>query len=137
MVAALLPGRGFWRRSSRRFGELAAAPAGDQHDAAWPLLAGIGGVATGGPLPAGPNGPAGPEEDGDEVRPGWRSRRSGYVRRLVTAASGQGTPPLVAALEAAELLESAHTTLVLPTSPHASAPPWRWRCASWPPPSTC
>src|SRR5262245_4022997 len=62
VVAALLPGRGFWRRSSRRFAELAATPAGNRHDAAWPLLADIGAVATGGPLPGGADG----EGDGAE-----------------------------------------------------------------------
>ena len=115
VVAALLPGRGFWRRSSRRFAELAATPAGDRNDAAWPLLSAIGGVATGGPVPAGSA-----ENDGDESASGLEIESLRLTSAaLVTAASGRGTPPLVAALEAAELLESAHTTLVLPTSPHA------------------
>jgi DNA-binding NarL/FixJ family response regulator len=115
VVAALLPGRGFWRRSSRRFAELAASPAGDRNAAAWPLLSAIGGVATGGPVPAGS-----PGDDGDESAAGLEIEALRLTSAaLVTAASGRGTPPLVAALEAAELLESAHTTLVLPTSPHA------------------
>ena len=121
VVAALLPGRGFWRRSSRRFAELAATPAGDRHDEAWPLLATIGGVATGGPLPRGSAESAGAaDDDGDDRAAGLEIEALRLTAAaLVTAASGHGTPPLVAALEAAELLESAHTTLVLPTSPHA------------------
>jgi DNA-binding NarL/FixJ family response regulator len=115
VVAALLPGRGFWRRSSRRFAELAATPNGDRHDAAWLLLAAIGGVATGGPVPA-----VSAADDGGESAAGLEIEALRLTSAaLVTAASGQGAPPLVAALEAAELLESAHTTLVLPTSPHA------------------
>ena len=119
VVAALLPGRGFWRRSSRRFAELAATAGGDQNGRGVAAAGRIGGVATGGSLPAGPSG--------RRFGRGRRRRQCGRAGdrgapadgRAVTAAPGQGTPPLVAALEAAELLESAHTTLVLPTSPHA------------------
>jgi DNA-binding NarL/FixJ family response regulator len=58
VVAALLPGRGFWHRSSIAYRELAAqarrsggSGAGSARNAAaWPLLAAIGSVATGGPL---------------------------------------------------------------------------------------
>ena len=78
----------------------------------------IGGVATGGPLPTGASGDG--DGDGGEGAAGLEIEALRLTSAaLVTAASGQGTPPLVAALEAAELLESAHTTLVLPTSPHA------------------
>ncbi|HET6775756.1 MAG TPA: hypothetical protein VFH36_20760, partial [Acidimicrobiales bacterium] len=58
VVAALLPGRGFWHRSSIAYRELEAQArrAGGSGDgsarnaAAWPLLAAIGSLATGGPL---------------------------------------------------------------------------------------
>jgi DNA-binding NarL/FixJ family response regulator len=59
VVAALLPGRGFWHRSSIAYRELAAqdrrvggpGEGSARNTAAWPLLATIGSVATGGPLP--------------------------------------------------------------------------------------
>jgi DNA-binding NarL/FixJ family response regulator len=59
VVAALLPGRGFWHRSSIAYRELAAQArrsggsgvGSARNAAAWPLLAAIGSVATGGPLP--------------------------------------------------------------------------------------
>jgi DNA-binding NarL/FixJ family response regulator len=116
VVAALLPGRGFWRRSSARFAELAASPAGDRNDAAWPLLAALGTVATGGPL-------AGAEAvviDDAAAASGLEVEALRLTcRALVTTGGEGGGRPLVPILEAAELLESAHATLVLPTSPHA------------------
>jgi DNA-binding NarL/FixJ family response regulator len=116
VVAALLPGRGFWRRSSARFAELAALPAGDRNDAAWPLLATIGAVATGGPLEPAAAG----DDDGEPGAAGLEVESLRLTcRALAGSASEGGGRPLVPILEAAELLESAHTRLVLPTSPHA------------------
>jgi DNA-binding NarL/FixJ family response regulator len=123
VVAALLPGRGFWRRSAARFGELAATPAGDRNDAAWALLSAIGTVATGGPLDGVAAAVASGDDDADaaaglEVE----SLRltCGALLVSVSASGSTGGRPLVPILEAAELLESAHTSLVLPTSPHAA-----------------
>jgi len=120
VVAALLPGRGFWRRSAARFGELAATPAGDRNDAAWPLLSTLGTVATGGPLDGVAAGPTA-EGDAAEAASGLEVEAlrltCGALLSSVTGSAGGW--PLVPILEAAELLESAHTSLVLPTSPHA------------------
>ena len=62
VVAALLPGRGLWRRSASAYAELAGTTAGtttagaaaaSAHpgDGAWSLLAALGTIATGGPVP--------------------------------------------------------------------------------------
>lgn len=130
VMAALLPARGFWRRSSAAFAELAEQDAGagrgapaqevpQRNTESWPLLASIGAVASGGPLPTvatddGGGGPAGDALAGLEAE-SLRLARDG----LVAAATPGTTQPLAPFLEAAELLESAHTALVLPTTPHA------------------
>jgi DNA-binding CsgD family transcriptional regulator len=118
VVAALLPGRGFWARSSRAYRELAAL--GDERRApAWAALSALGAVATGSP----------PEEaDAPAVTAGGMEQEAVRLTAEALAASAaagtddgtdDGTDPLAAILEAAELIESAHTELVLPTSPHA------------------
>jgi DNA-binding NarL/FixJ family response regulator len=117
VVAALLPGRGFWRRSAARFAELAASPAGDRNDAAWPLLSTIGAVATGGPLDG--EGPAATVADASAPGLEVEALRLTCGALVSSASASGGGRPLVPILEAAELLESAHTSLVLPTSPHA------------------
>jgi DNA-binding NarL/FixJ family response regulator len=121
VVAALLPGRGFWRRSATRFGELAATPAGDRNDAAWPLLSAIGTVATGGPLDGVAAAAATGDDDSGAAGLEVEALRltCGALLASVSASGSTGGRPLVPILEAAELLESAHTSLVLPTSPHA------------------
>jgi DNA-binding CsgD family transcriptional regulator len=173
VVAAILPGRGFWWRSSAAYTELdaqararrsagatgttgttgvntatdvttaaatgvtiAAGTTGERNAEAWPLLASIGAVATGGPLPdlgtasddatptarrrgggGGVSGGAGPDAP---VVPGLEIEALRLTRDGLTAsAAPDGGRPLATFLEAAELLESAHTTLVLPTTPHA------------------
>jgi DNA-binding NarL/FixJ family response regulator len=126
VVAALLPGRGFWRRSSSVYAELAAQARTrgqeggdpDRNGGAWPLLATIGAIATGGPLDRPQDG------DGSGIAttgvPGLEAEALRLVgEALATSAAPGDTQPLTAFLEAAELLESAHTTLVLPTTPHA------------------
>ena len=131
VAAALLPGRGFWRRSASAYREIAdltraRAESGDttggRNAAAWPLLAAIGELATGEPLPDDP--PTGSPTDEDVVGAGavpGLEVESLRLTRDALAASTQpdGGQPLPAFLEAAELLESAHTSLVLPTTPHA------------------
>jgi DNA-binding CsgD family transcriptional regulator len=119
VLAALLPGRGFWRRSSAAYRELADAGLVDRTSAAWPLLAEVGAIATGTPpagelAAAGPAGPPSGSSSGLEVE----SLRLACGALEATVA-GEGGGPLVGILEAAELLESAHTTLVWPTTPHA------------------
>ncbi|HKE73007.1 MAG TPA: helix-turn-helix transcriptional regulator [Acidimicrobiales bacterium] len=112
VVAALLPGRGFWARSSRAYLELAAL--GDERRApAWAALSAIGAVATGSPPEAAgaPAGPAGGMEQ--------EALRLTAEAVAASASDRDGADPLAAILEAAELIESAHTELVLPTSPHA------------------
>ncbi|MDD9371075.1 MAG: helix-turn-helix transcriptional regulator, partial [Acidimicrobiales bacterium] len=131
VAAALLPGRGFWRRSAAAYREIAdltraRAESGDttgrRNAAAWPLLAAIGELATGEPLPVEP--PAGTPTDEDVVGagavPGLEVESLRLTRDALAASTRpDGGQPLPAFLEAAELLESAHTTLVLPTTPHA------------------
>jgi DNA-binding NarL/FixJ family response regulator len=167
VVAALLPGRGFWRRSSAAYAELDGPSAarqspGDRSAPAWPLLSTIAAVATGGPIPdvstvrvdaatvggartstgtantivtpAGTGAESGAQTR-PETRPGTLTATPGRGvgvgapgleieslrlthSALLASVSGDGRP-LAAFLEAAELLESAHATLVLPTTPHA------------------
>lgn len=126
VVAALLPGRGFWRRSSSVYTELAAQARTrttegadpDRNGEAWPLLATIGAIAAGGPL-ARPHDGQGPGSAATGV-PGLEAEALRLVGEALATSTAPGdTQPLRAFLEAAELLESAHTTLVLPTTPHA------------------
>ncbi len=138
VVAALLPGRGFWRRSSAAYAELGSqvrtratvdGPR-ERNAGAWPLLASIGAITTGGPLPGSDEKPdddeassghAGPSTPGgDSAVPGLEIEALRLTRdALVASAGSDGSSPLPTFLEAAELLESAHTSLVLPTTPHA------------------
>jgi DNA-binding CsgD family transcriptional regulator len=140
VVAAVLPGRGLWRRAAAAYTELAArteaasatsAPASVDRTGAWPLLAALGSIATGGPLP---DAVATNDEDATPGVGGSSGRGAGAVAaplgleiealRLTCDALTASVDPdagdsLARVLEAAELLESAHSTLVLPTSPHA------------------
>ena len=125
VVAALLPARGFWRRSSRAYAELATGATGagaDRNATSWPLLATIGAVATG-QAPADGTGEAGahPGPDPDPDRAGGLEVEALRLTcgALVGSLRPDGARLLPDMLEAAELLESAHTSLVLPTSPHA------------------
>ena len=103
------------------------------------MLATIGSITTGGPLPgrgaddatgnndaggAGGSGmaSAGGTDDAGRGRavPGLEVESLRLTRDALAASAGSdGTRALATFLEAAELLESAHTTLVLPTTPHA------------------
>ncbi len=122
VVAALLPARGFWRRSSRAYAELATGATGegatDRNAASWPLLATIGAVATG-QVPD--EGKAGTGADPDADPAGGLEVEALRLTcgALVASLRRDGARLLPDMLEAAELLESAHTSLVLPTSPHA------------------
>ncbi|HEX6418619.1 MAG TPA: LuxR C-terminal-related transcriptional regulator [Acidimicrobiales bacterium] len=134
VVAALLPGRGFWRRSAEAYAEL-AGPAGATPDgersgrthAAWRLLADIGRIATGGPLAAPADATdgsrpadAGVSGDGGAGAPGLEVEALGLTRQALAASVGDGAATTIPSLlEAADLLESAHTTVLLPTTPHA------------------
>jgi len=132
VVAALLPGRGLWRRSASAYGELAGttaraagstAAAAHPGSAAWPLLAALGTVATGGPvpdLPARASSPGAGPVAADDPASGLEVEALRLTRdALVASVAPDGGGSLATVLEAAELLESAHSTLVLPTSPHA------------------
>jgi DNA-binding CsgD family transcriptional regulator len=132
VVAALLPGRGLWRRSASAYGELAGtaarasgstAAAAHPGGAAWPLLAALGTIATGGPvpdLPAGTRSPGRGTGHADDPASGLEVEALRLTRdALVGSVAPDGGGSLATVLEAAELLESAHSTLVLPTSPHA------------------
>jgi DNA-binding NarL/FixJ family response regulator len=132
VVAALLPGRGLWRRSASAYAELAgsaaqaeASPAAAAHagNAAWPLLAAIGTIATGGPVPDVPVRAASAAA-ATSATPDPASGLGVEALRLTRDALAASVAPdgggcLAIVLEAAELAESAHSTLVLPTSPHA------------------
>ena len=132
---------------------MAAKGGAGRNSGAWPLLASIGAVATGGPLAGqgaegaykdGANGTAGASgldgvadsgvgadvpggavagvdaARGDGVVPGLEIESLRLTREALAASAGSdGGHPLAMFLEAAELLESAHTSLVLPTTPHA------------------
>jgi DNA-binding NarL/FixJ family response regulator len=133
VVAALLPGRGLWRRSASAYGELAGAvahagttPAAAAHPghAAWPLLAALGTIATGGPVPDVPARAPSPNAAATTAAPDPASGLEIEALRLtrdalVASVAPDGAGCLAIVLEAAELAESAHSTLVLPTSPHA------------------
>lgn len=135
VVAGLLPGRGFWRRSAAAYGELAAA-GGPQADAA-ALLAALGTLVAGNPdalaaMAATATG-AGPTTTGGSLAAVVESARArlpvpaplelealaltteGLLATVGEGASGALSP----FLEAAELIESAQGRLVLPDTPHA------------------
>ena len=140
VAAALLPSRGFWRRSATAYRELAdlaraRASSGDTTDvrnaAAWPLLAAIGELATGATPGDETAGSSTGRDEPSIGGPGRGDAGSGAVTgleieslrltrdALVASTDPQSGHPLPAFLEAAELLESAHTSVVLPTTPHA------------------
>jgi len=133
VVGALLAGRGLWRRSAAAYDELSEPPPTDApHDpraAVWPLLSAWGRVVTGGPVPdVRTTPPVRDEVPGGAARtPGGAPLTSGLEAEalrlsrdaLVASTAPDGAGAVALALEASELLESAHTTLVLPTSPHA------------------
>jgi DNA-binding NarL/FixJ family response regulator len=125
VVAALLPGRGFWRRSADAYAELAAGD-GPRSDAA-ALLAALGSLVAGGDA-------ASPRDAG----PAARAARVAAARARLTVPAPLGLEALALTaegllatvgdgaadalnpfLEAAELLESAHGRLALPDTPHA------------------
>lgn len=133
VVAALLPSRGFWARASVAYGDLGRErPAEQEHDQpgepggqgspglpaeAARLLALVGSVVTG-------KGGTNPEEvpTGNGTGSLELEALTLAARGLVTSLDsdtegiGQAEAPF---LEAAELLESGHSRLLLPDSPHA------------------
>ncbi len=169
VAAALLPGRGFWRRSATAYRELAVlagaraasadtdtdtasdadtASAGAVgvagRDAAWPLLASLGELSTGETPAESTAGSSIDEGESASATLGGAAGGTEGRRARVTVGAGpgsvtgleieslrltrdalaastdpQGRHPLPDFLEAAELLESAHTSVVLPTTPHA------------------
>jgi DNA-binding CsgD family transcriptional regulator len=118
VVAALLPARGFWRRAADTYAELAV---GDEPGAdAARVLGVIGRIATGNVPDAdlatagGPGlAPASPSTSLELEAMQLAAR--GLAQSLGPDAAGALAP----FLEAAELLESGHTRLVLPDTPHA------------------
>ena len=142
VMAAVLPGRGLWRRSAAAYTELSGraptdaagpdvAPATDGRAGAWPLLASLGSIATGGPLPGARStadgtaaaivdGAGGDDGGGADPPSGLEVEALRLTRdALAASVAPDAGDSLATLLEAAELLESAHSTLVLPTSPHA------------------
>ena len=126
VVAALLPGRGFWRRSTAAYGELATGK-GSQADAA-ALLAALGTLVAGNPsgldtTSAGTDSLAALVESARARLPvpapleleALALTTEGLLSTVGEGAGGALSP----FLEAAELIESAHGRLVLPDSPHA------------------
>jgi DNA-binding CsgD family transcriptional regulator len=122
VVAALMPGRGFWGRSAATYRDLATGPAGAGDSPAgrssFALLAALGAFATGDRA-----GADAALADGAATGDGPRALEHEAV--ALTAASLLATldsgasQSLSAVLEAAELIESAHSSLLLPDSPHA------------------
>ncbi|HEY8524409.1 MAG TPA: LuxR C-terminal-related transcriptional regulator [Acidimicrobiales bacterium] len=137
VVAALLPGRGFWRRSAAAYAELAAGE-GPLADAS-ALLAALGiavaGGDRGGGGAAGAGGGAAASVAGGAADLAARVATARTrlpapapleLEALALAAEGLvatlgagAADALGSFLEAAELLESAHGRLVLPDTPHA------------------
>ncbi|HEV7759754.1 MAG TPA: LuxR C-terminal-related transcriptional regulator, partial [Acidimicrobiales bacterium] len=125
VVAALLPARGFWRRAADTYAELAA---GDSPGAdAARVLGVVGSIATGTALAtataAGSPTSTTPAE-GSSAGP--TAATSLELEAMQLAARGlamslgdDAANSLAPFLEAAELLESGHTRLVLPDTPHA------------------
>jgi DNA-binding CsgD family transcriptional regulator len=130
VVAALLPGRGFWRRSAAAHAELATGE-GPRADTA-ALLAALGALVAGG-VEATPSGAGGASADPSGLAAQVAAARArlpvpaplelealaltaeGLLATIGEAAGGALAP----FLEGAELLESAHGRLVLPDTPHA------------------
>jgi DNA-binding NarL/FixJ family response regulator len=117
VVASLLPPRGFWRRAREAYGQLAAM------DSPWTEPAGvlgtIGSIASGRLPDADPQGTTTPKEaaagSGSLEIEALMLTARGLQASLGADAAGAVGP----FLESAELLESGHTRLVLPDSPHA------------------
>jgi len=109
VVAALLPARGFWRRSAEAYADLASsssprAPAARVLSTLTSVVAGT--------LPSSPLD--------NEAAGSLELEAMGLcVRGLVASVGPDAGGALTPFLEAAELLESSHTRLVLPDTPHA------------------
>ena len=111
VVAALLPARGFWRRATEAYAELAQGK-GPRAEAAH-VLGMVGSIASG-TVPAGIDALVDAAPSSLELEAMALCGR-GLAASLGPDAAGSLTP----FLEAAELLESGHTRLVLPDTPHA------------------
>jgi DNA-binding CsgD family transcriptional regulator len=109
VVAALLPPRGFWRRATEAYTQLGGMDSSWQ-DAAR-ILGAVGSIASGRLLATEVELPVGASLELEALALTARGLRGS----LDTDAGGAVAP----FLEAAELLESGHTRLVLPDSPHA------------------
>ena len=150
VVAALLPGRGLWRRSAAAYGELAgtaarasgsAAAAAHPGGAAWPLLAALGTIATGGPvpdLPAGAPSPGSGTGHADDPASGLevealRLTRERWWRRSPPTAVG----PLPPCSRRPSCSSPRTRPWCCRPARTPSAPRWRSPSASSPPPSTC
>jgi len=110
VVAALLPARGFWRRAADVYTELARGD-GPRADAAEVLGAVAGIVAGRTPVVA-----ELPSGSSLELEAMVLCSRGLAASLGADAGAGAALTPF---LEAAELLESCHTRLVLPDTPHA------------------
>jgi len=112
VVAALLPARGFWRRATAAYAELAQGD-GARAEAAG-VLGSVGAIVAGRP-------PAG--DAADSALPSGSSLELEAMalcaRGLAASLGVDAGAALSPFLEAAELLESSHTRLVLPDTPHA------------------
>ena len=123
VVAALLPARGFWRRAADTYAELAA---GDSPGAdAARVLGVVGSIATG-TAPATTAAALTRTSLADGSSAGPTAATSLELEAMQLAARGlamslgdDAANSLAPFLEAAELLESGHTRLVLPDTPHA------------------
>jgi len=120
VVAALLPPRGFWRRATEAYAQLGAMECPWSQPAR--ILGAIGSIASG-RLPEATDGAT----DGTAAEAASPST-AGSLELEALALTARGLrdslrPDAATAaapfLEAAELLESGHTRLVLPDSPHA------------------
>ncbi|HEY3141889.1 MAG TPA: LuxR C-terminal-related transcriptional regulator [Acidimicrobiales bacterium] len=113
VMAALLPPRGFWRRATDTYRELGSG------DSPWAgpsrLLGQIGSIASG-VLP-GPDQPTVKPDGGTESLQIEALELT--ARGLISSIGPQSAEAVAPFLEAAELLESGHSRLVLPDSPHA------------------
>jgi DNA-binding NarL/FixJ family response regulator len=139
VVAALLPARGFWRRAAETYSELATGDAATA-DAAR-VLGVVGSIVAGQPpsaseaeaavnaAEAAGSGDSGGSGSGGSSRSAGFTTSSGAsleleamslaARGLQTSLGADAAHALAPFLEAAELLESGHTRLVLPDTPHA------------------
>ncbi|MGH9227754.1 MAG: LuxR C-terminal-related transcriptional regulator [Acidimicrobiales bacterium] len=135
VMAALLPGRGFWRRSADIYRELDVGPAGDDEDrgpdpslppdSAAPTLLALAGSVVAGAVPQGPSDEPLATRFRSMLRPAPRITSLAQealtltARGLVTSLDADPGGVESPFLEAAELLESAHSRLLLPDTPHA------------------